>query len=83
MFSPSAIVREIKEDPGQIKSEWLGAEAHVHLPSCPLAEHRFIRWGRRVSLRIWLLSFPLGLAMGSCLTLFARGQFGNRHRCVG
>ena len=29
MFSPSAIVREMKAEPGQTKSEWLGAKARV------------------------------------------------------
>lgn len=83
MFSPSAIVREMKEDPGQIKSEWLGAEARVHLAPRTLARNRFMLWSRGLSVPILIFSFLSGLAMGSYLAFLARGQFGNRHRRVG
>ena len=83
MFSPSTIVREIKEDPGQIKSEWLGAEARVHLAPRTLAGNRFMLWSRGLSAPILILSFLSGLAMGSYLAFFARGQFGSCHRRFG
>ena len=83
MFSPSAIVREMKEDPGQIKSEWLGAEARVHLAPRTLAGNRFMLWSRGLSVPILIFSFLSGLAMGGYLAFFARSQFGSRHRRVG
>ena len=83
MFSPSAIIREMKEDPGQIKSEWLGAEARVHLAPRTLAGNRFMLWNRGLSVLILVLSFLSGLAMGGYLEFFARGQFGSRHRLLG
>lgn len=83
MFSPSAIVREMKEDPGQIKSEWLGAEARVHLAPRTLVGNRFMLWRRGLSVPILIFSFLSGLAMGGYLAFFAHGQFGSHHRRVG
>lgn len=84
MTSPTVhMVREKKDVLGQIKSEWLGAETRVHLPPRTLAGNRSMRWSRQVSVRILLLSFSCGLAMGGCLALFARGRFRSRHRRVG
>ncbi len=60
MFSPSAIVREMKEDPGQIKSEWLGAEARVHLAPRTLLGNRFMLWSRGLSVPILIFSFLSG-----------------------
>ena len=82
MFSPSAIVREMKDDPGQIKSEWLGAEASVHLAPRTLAGNRFMLWSRGLSVPILIISCLSGLAMGGYLAFFARSQFGNRRRRV-
>ena len=78
-----SIGREAKEVPRQIKSEWLGAEARVHLPPRLLAGNRFMLWSRRLSVRILLFSFSSGLAMGGCLAFFACGHFGSRLRPVG
>ncbi len=83
MPSLSYIVLEKKEAPGRIKPEWLGAEARVHLPPRTLAGSRFMFWRRRLSVRILLLSFSSGLAMGGYLALFARGKFGSRHLRIG
>lgn len=82
MFSPSAIVREMKAEPGQIKSEWLGAEARVHLAPRTLAGNRFILWSRGLPVPILMFSFLSGLVMGGYLAFFARGQLGSRYRCV-
>lgn len=83
MFSPSAIVREMKADPGQIKSEWLGAEARVHLAPRTLKGNRFMLWSRGLSVPILMFSFLSGLVTGGYLAFFARGQLGSRHRRVG
>jgi hypothetical protein len=83
MFSPSAIVREMKDDPGQIKSQWLGAEARVHLAPRTLVGNRFMLWSRGLSVPILIFSFLSGLAIGGYLVFFARGQFESRHRRVG
>ena len=83
MYSPSAIIREMKEDPGQIKSEWLGAEARVHLAPRTLLGNRFMLWSRRLSVPILIFSFLSGPAMGGYLTFLARGQLGSQHRRVG
>lgn len=83
MLSQSCIVREKQDGPSQIKSEWLGAEARVHLPPRTLAGNRFMLWSRRLSVRTLLFSFSSGLAVGGCLALFACGQFGSCHRLVG
>ena len=83
MFSASAIVCEMKEDPGQIKSEWLGAEARVHLAPRTLLGNRFVLWSRGLSVPILIISCLSGLAMGGYLAFFARGQFGSRHRRIG
>ena len=83
MSNPSYVVREEKEVSHQIKSDWLGAEAHVHLPPRSLAGNRFMFGSWRVSLRILLISFSSGLAMGGGLAWFARGQFGRLRRLVG
>ena len=66
---PSSL-REKKEIPGHIKSEWLGVEARVHLPPRMLAGNRFMNW-RRLSSISWLL-FPFlsGIAMGGVLAFF-------------
>jgi hypothetical protein len=79
MFSPSAIVREMTEDPGQIKSQWLGAEARVHLAPRTLVGNRFMLWSRGLSVPILIFSFLSALAMGGYLAFFARIQFGSRH----
>jgi len=83
MFSPSAIVREMTEDPGQIKSRWLGVETRVHLAPRTLVGNRFMLWIRGLSVPILIFSFLSGLAMGGYLAFFARSQFGSRHRRVG
>jgi hypothetical protein len=83
MFSASAIVCEMIEDPGQIKSEWLGAEARAHLAPRTPAGNRFMLWSRRLSIPILIISCLSGLAMGGYLAFFARGQFGNHHRRIG
>ena len=83
MFSSSAIFCEMKEDPGQIKSEWLGAEARVHLAPRTLPGKRFMLWSRGLSVPILIFSFLSGLAIGGYLPFFARGQFERRHRLVG
>jgi hypothetical protein len=83
MFSSSAIVREMKEGPGQIKSQWLGAEARVHLAPRTLVGNRFMLWRRGLSIPILIFSFLSGLAMGGSVAFFARSQFGSRHRHVG
>lgn len=83
MRSPLCIVREKKEFPSQINSEWLGAEARVHLPARTLVGNRFMLWSWWLSVRSLLFSFSSGLAMGGCLAFFAYGHFGTRHLPVG
>jgi hypothetical protein len=72
-----------KEAPGQIKSEWLGAESSVYIPPHRLVRNRLTLQSRRLRIAVLLFSLCSRLAMGSCLTLFARGRFGSRHRPVG
>ena len=73
-----------KEAPGQIKSEWLGAESSVYIiPPHRLVRNRLMLQSRRLRIAVLLFSLCSGLAMGSCLTLFARGRFGSRHRRIG
>lgn len=71
-----------KEVPCQIKSEWLGAEACVHLPIRTPKGNRFLLWSRLASPRLLLNSFSAGLAMGIALAWFACDQFGRRQRRV-
>lgn len=66
---PSSL-REKKEIPGHIKSEWLGVEARVHLPPRMLAGNRFLDRQRRSSLARLLVSFLSGIAMGGVLAFF-------------
>ena len=79
MFMPSATVREMIADPGQIKSAWLGAEACVHLAPRTLAGNRFMLWSRGLPGSILMFSFLSGLVIGGYLAVFARGQLGSRH----
>jgi len=74
---------EKTEVPGQIKSEWLGAEACVHLPTRTPKGNRFLVWSRLASLRLLLNSFSAGLTMGIALAWFACDQFGRRRRRQG
>lgn len=79
-------LHEKKEVPGQIKSEWLGAEACVSLPPQALGGTRgarFLFGSRRLSLRLLLNSFSAGLTMGIALAWFACDQFGRRRRRQG
>ena len=80
MFRPAAIIHEMSEDPCQIKAEWLGAEARVHLAPRTPAGNRFMLWSRKLSVPILIISCLSGIAMGGYLAFFARGQFGDRHR---
>lgn len=75
-------LHEKKEVPWQIKSEWLGAEACVHLPTRTSRGNRFLLWSRLASLRLLLNSFSAGLTMGIALAWFACDQFGRRQRRV-
>jgi hypothetical protein len=66
----SSMMHGRKEVPDQIRSEWLGVEARVHLPPRVLADNRLSSQRRRYAVGGLLFSFLSGIAMGGCLTLF-------------
>jgi hypothetical protein len=68
--TPQSMMRERKEVPDQIKSEWLGVEARVHLPPRVLADNCLINSRRWYAVGGLLFSFLSGIAMGGCLALF-------------
>ncbi len=68
--SAQSVMRERKDVPNQIRSEWLGVEAGVHLPPRVLADNRLIDSLRRYAAGGLLLSFLSGIAMGGCLAFF-------------
>lgn len=65
-----SMMRERKAVPDQIRSEWLGVEARVHLPQSVLADNHLIDSRRRYAVGGLLISFLSGIAMGGCLALF-------------
>ena len=79
MTSLLHVARGEKEAPEQIKPEWLGAEARTHISPHRLAGNRLMLRTRRLRIAGMLFSLCAGIAMGSLLTLFARGQFGSRY----
>jgi hypothetical protein len=68
--TPSSKMLERKEFPQEIRSEWLGVEARVHLPPRVLADNRLINSRRWYAVGGLLFSFMSGIAMGGCLALF-------------
>jgi hypothetical protein len=83
MTSLPPIVRGEKETSDQVKSEWLGAEARIHISPDGLAGNRLMLRTRRLRIAALLLSFCSGVAMGSCLALFVCSRFGSHDRRVG
>lgn len=80
MTSLQPIVRGEKETSGQVKPEWLGAEARIHISPHRLAGNRLMLRTRRLRIAALLLSFCSGIATGSCLALVVCGRFGS-HDC--
>ena len=77
MIPVPSFLRKEKEVPGQIKAEWLGVEARVHLPPRMLAR-KFIDRRRHSSIGRILFSFLSGIAMGGFLAFFVtRGEAGS------
>ena len=68
--SAQSVMRERKAVPDQIRSEWLGVEARVHLPQSVLADNHLIDSRRWYAVGGLLLSFLSGIATGGCLALF-------------
>jgi hypothetical protein len=83
MTSLQPIVRGEKETSGHVKSEWLGAEARIHISPHRLAGNRLMLRTRRLRIAALLLSFCSGIATGSCLALVVCSRFGSRDRRVG
>ncbi len=83
MTSLQPFVRGEKETSDQVKSEWLGAEARIHISPHRLAGNRLMLRTRRLRVAALLLSFCSGVAMGSCLALLVCSRIGSPDGRVG